>query len=77
MFDDGQVRHYQFQTGEITVRYFIRHINDAGTTIVMVTHSETCAEYAHRVVAMQDGRCLPEHGRAGSGADGAYLRRAS
>ena len=30
-------------------------LNDAGTTIVMVTHSEHDARYSHRIIHMLDG----------------------
>ena len=36
-------------------------LNEAGTTIVMVTHSAIDAEYAHRVVNLFDGRIVSEH----------------
>ena len=32
-----------------------RRLNDNGTTIVMVTHSQRDASYAHRIVNMLDG----------------------
>ncbi len=34
----------------------ITHLNDAGKTIVLVTHDDKVAERAHRVVRMRDGR---------------------
>jgi ABC-type lipoprotein export system ATPase subunit len=37
-------------------------INVAGRTILLVTHDERLAGYAHRVVKMQDGRILPSDG---------------
>lgn len=36
-------------------------LNDAGTTIVMVTHSEHDARYAHRIVHMLDGKPVTEN----------------
>ncbi len=36
-------------------------LNAAGTTIVMVTHSPSDAEYAQRVVNLFDGRIVSEH----------------
>jgi putative ABC transport system ATP-binding protein len=36
-------------------------LNNAGTTIVMVTHSQHDAEYAHRVIRMLDGSIISEH----------------
>jgi ABC-type lipoprotein export system ATPase subunit len=40
--------------GEEIMQLFKR-LNDAGTTIVQVTHSERNAEYGHRVVQLHDG----------------------
>ncbi len=35
----------------------VRHLNEAGSTIIVVTHTMwVVAEYAHRAVAMKDGR---------------------
>lgn len=39
----------------------LAELNAAGTTIVMVTHSPSDAEYAHRVVNLFDGRVVSEH----------------
>ena len=35
-------------------------LNDAGTTIVMVTHSEHDARYSHRIIHMLDGKPVSE-----------------
>jgi ABC-type lipoprotein export system ATPase subunit len=32
-----------------------RRLNEQGTTIIQVTHSETNAGYGHRVVKLKDG----------------------
>jgi ABC-type lipoprotein export system ATPase subunit len=32
-----------------------KRLNDEGTTIVQVTHSETNAEYGNRIVRLEDG----------------------
>jgi ABC-type lipoprotein export system ATPase subunit len=32
-----------------------KKLNEAGTTIIMVTHSEANAAYAHRIVRIVDG----------------------
>jgi putative ABC transport system ATP-binding protein len=37
-----------------------RQLNDEGTTIVMVTHSEKCAAAAGRILRVRDGRWLAE-----------------
>jgi len=36
-------------------------LNDAGTTIVMVTHSEHDAKYSHRIIRMLDGQKVMEN----------------
>jgi putative ABC transport system ATP-binding protein len=36
----------------------LERINEAGTTIVMVTHSPECAERAHRQLHVFDGRMV-------------------
>ncbi|MFM9984749.1 MAG: ABC transporter ATP-binding protein [Flavobacteriales bacterium] len=36
-------------------------LNNAGTTIIMVTHSQHDADYAHRVIRMLDGSVISEH----------------
>jgi putative ABC transport system ATP-binding protein len=36
-------------------------LNDEGTTIVMVTHSQQHAEYAQRIINMLDGKVLSEN----------------
>jgi ABC-type lipoprotein export system ATPase subunit len=48
-------------------------LNDGGTTIVQVTHSETNAEYGDRIVELFDGmlRAPSNAADASSGAGGA------
>ncbi|UOQ54857.1 ABC transporter ATP-binding protein [Hymenobacter cellulosivorans] len=46
------------------VMELLTELNEAGTTIVMVTHSEHDARYAHRVVRLLDGQVVLEHARA-------------
>ena len=36
-------------------------LNEEGTTVIMVTHSRSHAEYARRIVNMLDGRVVTEH----------------
>lgn len=43
------------------VMQLLSELNDAGTTVVMVTHSPTDAEYAHRVVNLFDGQIVTEN----------------
>lgn len=38
----------------------IRMLNRNGITIVMVTHSTECAEYAQRVISLRDGKVVPD-----------------
>lgn len=45
----------------IEVMELLRELNKQGTTIVMVTHSERDASYAHRVVHLLDGQIVSEN----------------
>ena len=45
--------------GEEVMKLLVR-LNEEGTTVVMVTHSRSHAEYGRRVVNMLDGRVLTE-----------------
>jgi putative ABC transport system ATP-binding protein len=42
------------------VMQLLTQLNDDGTTIVMVTHSHSHAEYAHRIVNLLDGAVVTE-----------------
>ena len=42
----------------------LTQLNEEGTTIVMVTHSHSHAEYAGRIVNLFDGRIVAENLRA-------------
>jgi ABC-type lipoprotein export system ATPase subunit len=46
--------------GEEIMELF-RKLNDAGTTIVQVTHSEKNASYGHRIVQLKDGWVVSEN----------------
>ena len=43
------------------VMRLLNGLNEAGTTIVMVTHSPTYAEYSHRIVHLFDGHIVTEN----------------
>jgi len=43
------------------VMQLLTSLNDRGTTIVMVTHSEHDSRYAHRIVHMLDGQMVTEN----------------
>jgi putative ABC transport system ATP-binding protein len=43
------------------VMQLLTQLNDEGTTIVMVTHSHSHAEYAHRIVNLLDGAIVTEN----------------
>ncbi|WP_375436979.1 ABC transporter ATP-binding protein [uncultured Hymenobacter sp.] len=43
------------------VMELLTELNEAGTTIIMVTHSEHDARYAHRVVRLLDGQVVLEN----------------
>ncbi len=49
-------------TGE-EVMHLLTELNAEGTTIVMVTHSPSHAEYAHRIVNLLDGAVVTENVR--------------
>jgi putative ABC transport system ATP-binding protein len=46
------------------VMELLRSLNKEGTTIIMVTHSPSHADYAHRVVNLFDGHIVTENTRA-------------
>ena len=39
----------------------VSKLNQAGTTIIIVTHSERDATYAHRVIHLLDGKIVAEN----------------
>jgi putative ABC transport system ATP-binding protein len=43
------------------VMQLLTDLNEAGTTIIMVTHSEHDARYSHRVIRMLDGQAVLEN----------------
>lgn len=43
------------------VMALLTELNEAGTTVVMVTHSPSDAEYAHRIVNLFDGQIVTEN----------------
>ena len=43
------------------VMNLLTELNEAGTTIVMVTHSPTDAEYSHRIINLFDGQVISEN----------------
>jgi ABC-type lipoprotein export system ATPase subunit len=45
-----------------------KELNDAGTTIVQVTHSERNAEWGNRIVRLEDGWIVPPEGLAEASA---------
>jgi putative ABC transport system ATP-binding protein len=53
--------------GEEIMRLFKR-LNDGGTTIVQVTHSERNASYGNRIIQLKDGWIVGETATAGAGA---------
>ena len=46
--------------GEEIMELF-RRLNDSGTTIIQVTHSEKNASYGHRIVQIKDGWVVSEN----------------
>jgi len=45
----------------IEVMQLLSDLNEQGTTVVMVTHSEHDARYSHRIVRMLDGQTVTEN----------------
>jgi putative ABC transport system ATP-binding protein len=45
--------------GEEIMQLF-KKLNDAGTTIIQVTHSERNAAYGHRIIQLKDGWVVSE-----------------
>ena len=43
------------------VMELLSDLNDAGTTVIMVTHSEHDAKYSHRIIRMLDGQKVSEN----------------
>jgi len=43
------------------VMQLLTQLNEEGTTIIMVTHSQRDAEYAHRIVRLLDGKIVAEN----------------
>jgi len=50
-----------------------QRLHDAGNTIIMVTHEEDIAEYAHRIIRLRDG--LIESDNANANARRAEVAR--
>ncbi len=40
------------------IMLLLDRLNRNGTTIIMVTHSQACADYAHRLIQISDGRLM-------------------
>ena len=45
----------------VEVMDLLNKLNQAGTTIIIVTHSERDATYAHRVIHLLDGKIVAEN----------------
>jgi len=43
------------------VMNLLRELNEAGTTIIMVTHSPSDADYSHRIINLFDGQVVSEN----------------
>ena len=43
------------------VMQMLSDLNEQGTTIIMVTHSEHDARYSHRIIRMLDGQTVTEN----------------
>jgi putative ABC transport system ATP-binding protein len=43
------------------VMQLLTELNEAGTTVIMVTHSEHDARYSHRIIRLLDGQVVMEN----------------
>ncbi len=43
------------------VMKILSQLNSEGTTILMVTHSQYCAEFGNRIIRMLDGQVVTEN----------------
>ena len=43
------------------VMKMLTHLNEQGTTVIMVTHSPRNAEFGHRVIRLLDGKVVSEN----------------
>ena len=43
------------------VMQMLTDLNEKGTTVIMVTHSEHDARYSHRIIRMLDGQAVIEN----------------
>src|SRR5277367_6135610 len=50
------------------IMHLFKKLNDAGTTIIQVTHSEKNASYGNRIIQLQDGWLASEKPTAATGA---------
>ena len=53
------------------IMQLFKRLNDAGTTIIQVTHSERNASYGHRIIQLKDGWVVGETATSGVGANAA------
>jgi putative ABC transport system ATP-binding protein len=42
------------------IMLLLEHLNRKGMTIIMVTHSRACADYAHRLIHISDGKLMDD-----------------
>jgi len=51
-----------------------KRLNDAGTTIIQVTHSERNASYGNRIIQLKDGWVVSDNATAGAQVGAAHPR---
>jgi putative ABC transport system ATP-binding protein len=56
------------------IMQLFKRLNDAGTTIIQVTHSERNATYGHRIVNLKDGWIVDETRPVAAGAESSAVR---
>jgi putative ABC transport system ATP-binding protein len=47
------------RTGE-DIMHMLKKCNDTGTTIILITHERSIAEYAKELIVLKDGRIVAE-----------------
>ena len=60
MLADEPTGNLDTKTSEEVIAVF-QHLNDAGKTVVLITHEQDIARYAKRIVLFRDGKVIEDH----------------
>jgi putative ABC transport system ATP-binding protein len=63
LFADEPTGNLDSRTGDEVLQLLRRSVDDLGQTIIMVTHDAHAAVTADRVLFLQDGEIVQDHGR--------------